>query len=76
VRLGCETSPGVTPGAVGSPAAACSVAVAASPECPGNAACVFANAVAGPGVDDEICGITAQVYDAAPGGGCDVSSAP
>jgi hypothetical protein len=76
VRLGCETSPGVTPGAVGSPAAACSVAVAASPECPGNAACAFANAVAGPGVDDEICGITAQVYDAAPGGGCDVSSVP
>jgi hypothetical protein len=76
VRLGCETSPGVTPGAADSPAAACSVAVPASPECPGNAACVYANAVAGPGVDDEICGITAQVYDAASGGGCDVSSSP
>ena len=48
----------------------------ASAECPGNAACVYANTVAGPGVDDEICGITAQVYDAAPGGGCDVSSLP
>ena len=76
VRLGCETSPGITPGAVGSPAAACSIAMPASAECPGNAACVYANTVAGPGVDDEICGITAQVYDAAPGGGCDVSSLP
>jgi hypothetical protein len=76
VRLGCETSPGVTPGAVGSPATECSVVVPASAECSGNAACVYANAVAGPGVDDEICGITAQVYDAAPGGSCDVSSLP
>ena len=48
----------------------------ASPECPGNAACVPANAVAGPDVDDEVCGITAFVYDAAPGGGCDVSGLP
>jgi hypothetical protein len=76
VRLGCETSPGVTPGTVGTPAALCSVAVPASPECPGNAGCVFANAVAGSDVEDEVCGITAMVYEAAPGGSCDVSSLP
>ena len=77
VRLGCETTPGETPGSVaGGPAPLCSVAVPASAECPGNAACVPANAVAGPTPDDEICGITALVYDAAPGGGCDVSSLP
>lgn len=73
VRLGCETSPGVTPGAVGAPAALCTIAVPASPECPGNAACVAANAVAGPSVEDEVCGLTGLVYDAGPDGGCDVS---
>jgi hypothetical protein len=77
VRLGCETSPGVTPGSVeGGPAALCSIAVPASSECPGQAACVPANAVAGPTADDELCGLTALVYDAAPGGNCDVSSLP
>jgi hypothetical protein len=77
VRLGCEETPGVTPGSVAEgPAALCTLAVPASAECPGNAACVPANAVAGPGVDDELCGLTAHVYDAAPGGGCDVSSLP
>jgi hypothetical protein len=76
VRLGCETQPGVPPGAVGAPSALCTFAVPASAECPGNAACVPANAVAGLGADDEVCGITGLVYDAAPGGGCDVSSAP
>ncbi len=69
VRLGCETTPGVTPGSVdGGPPA--------SSECPGQAACVPANAVAGRSVDDELCGLTALVYDAAPGGNCDVSSLP
>ena len=76
VRLGCETSPGVVPGGVDDPAALCSVAVPASGECPGQAACVPANAVAGPTADDELCGLTALVYDAAPGGSCDVSSLP
>jgi hypothetical protein len=74
VRLGCEESPGVVPGSVGKPAVSCTIAQPASPECPGNAACVFANAVAGPTPDDEVCGITALVYDAAPGGSCDVST--
>jgi hypothetical protein len=74
IRLGCEESPGVVPGSVGKPAGACMTALPASPECPGNAACVFANAVAGPTPDDEICGITALVYDAAPGGSCDLST--
>jgi hypothetical protein len=76
VRLGCETSPGVTPGAVDTPATECTIAGPASPDCPGSAACVPANAVAGPTPDDELCGITALVYDPAPGGSCDVSSAP
>jgi hypothetical protein len=76
VRLGCEETPGVTPGTVGKPAVPCTIAVPASTECPGNAACVFANVVAGSGTEDELCGITALVYDAAPGGSCDVSNAP
>lgn len=77
VRLGCETTPNVTPGSVeGGPAALCSIAVPSSSECPNDAACVPANAVAGPSVDDEVCGLTALVYDAAPGGSCDVSSLP
>ena len=75
-RLGCEESPGVTPGSVSKPAVPCTVVVPTSAECPGNAACVYANAVAGPRADDEICGLTALVYDAAPGGSCDVSSVP
>jgi hypothetical protein len=71
VRLGCEASPGVTPGTIGSPAPLCSIPIASSAECPGNAACVPANAVAGPSVDDELCGITALGYDAGPGGQCE-----
>jgi hypothetical protein len=77
VRLGCEQSPGSTPGSIaGGPAPLCTLAIPASAECVGNAACVPANAVAGPTQDDEVCGLTALVYDAAPGGGCDVSSLP
>jgi hypothetical protein len=76
VRLGCEQSPGATPGSIGGPAASCTIAMPTSPECPGGAACVPANAVAGPGVDDEVCGITGLLYDAAPDGSCDVSGAP
>ena len=76
VRLGCEETPGVTPGAIGKPAVPCTIAVPSSSECPGNAACVFANLVAGSDTEDELCGITALVYDAAPGGSCDVSAAP
>jgi hypothetical protein len=71
VRLGCEASPGVTPGAIGSPAPLCSAPTSASAECAGNAACVPANAVAGPSVDDELCGLAALAYDAGPGGQCD-----
>jgi hypothetical protein len=76
VRLGCEDAPAVTPGAVGMPAVPCTIAVPASGECPGNAACVAANLVAGSDPEDERCGITAFVYDAAPGGSCDVSNTP
>jgi hypothetical protein len=76
VRLGCEEVPGVVPGTVGHPAAPCSLAMPQSPDCPGQAACVPANDVAGDSVDDEVCGITALVYDAAPGGDCDVSALP
>jgi len=76
VRLGCEETPGVVPGGVGHPAAPCSLAMPHSPDCPGQAACVPANDVAGDSVDDEVCGITALVYDAAPGGDCDVSGLP
>ena len=72
VRLGCEESKGVPPGSVGKPAVVCGQP--SDPPCPGDAACVFANAVAGSTPDDEICGITALVYDAAPGGSCDVSA--
>jgi hypothetical protein len=74
LRLGCETQPGVPPGSIDAPSTPCTIAVPASAECPGNAACVPANAVAGPAIDDEVCGITGLVYDAAPGGSCDVSS--
>jgi hypothetical protein len=76
IRLGCEEAPGVTPGGIGKPAVPCTIGVPASAECPGNAACVFANLVAGPDTEDELCGLTALVYDAAPGGSCDVSNAP
>jgi hypothetical protein len=76
VRLGCEATPGTTPGSVaGGPAPLCTLGVPASAEC-GGAACVPANAVAGPMEEDEVCGLTALVYDAAPGGGCDVGSLP
>ncbi len=76
VRLGCEETASVTPGSVGHPSQDCSLAMPQSPDCPGNTACVPANAVAGDTVDDELCGITGLVYDAAPGGGCDVPSLP
>ncbi|MGH7894366.1 MAG: hypothetical protein ACREQL_06835 [Candidatus Binatia bacterium] len=69
VRLGCEETMGVPPGGVGDPAAMCAL-------CAGQAACVPANATAGESVDDEVCGITGFVYDAAPGGGCDISGLP
>jgi hypothetical protein len=74
VRLGCEESSGVVPGSIGKPAVPCTIALPASAECPGNAACVFANAVAGSTADDEVCGITALVYDAAPGGSCNLTT--
>jgi hypothetical protein len=73
VRLGCEATPGIPPGAVGAPAPSCTLAVAPSAECGGTQACVPANAVAGPGVEDEVCGLTGLVYDAAANGSCDVS---
>jgi hypothetical protein len=75
VRLGCEETPGVVPGAVGEPAAPCTVVMPSSPEC-GGSACTYAAAVAGTDADDERCALTALVYDAAPGGGCDVSGLP
>ncbi len=76
VRLGCESSPGVPPGSAGTPATPCTFGMPASPECPGGGACVPANAVAGPDVDDEVCGITGLVYDAAPDGTCNTTGAP
>ena len=72
VRLGCETTPGVVPGAAGAPAPVCTLAVAASAEC-GGAACVPANAVAGFGIEDEVCGLTGFAYAAAADGACDMS---
>jgi hypothetical protein len=73
VRLGCETVPGTPPGDVGAPSVPCTLAVPASVECGGTLACVPANAVAGSSVDDELCGLTGFVYDAAADGRCDVS---
>jgi len=65
-RLGCEESPGVTPGVPGAPAAAC------GPSC----LCVPANLVAGSTTDDEVCALAGFYYDAAPGASCDVSGLP
>lgn len=65
-RLGCEETPGVTPGALGAPAAACG----------SGCLCVPATLVAGPTPDDEVCALAGFYYDAAPGGSCDVSSLP
>jgi hypothetical protein len=66
VRLGCETAPGVTPGAIGAPAAPC------APGC----TCVPANLVAGDTPDDEVCRLAGFYYDAAPGPSCDLSGLP
>jgi hypothetical protein len=73
VRLGCETVPGTPPGDVGAPSAPCTLAIPASAECGGTSACVPANAVAGPSVDDELCGMTGFAYDAAADGRCDAT---
>jgi hypothetical protein len=81
VRLGCEETPGVVPGAAaglgGAPAKPCTVVRSGSPECPPGdpayptrsftGACVLANLVAGDAPDDEVCGLTGVVYDAVPG---------
>jgi len=64
LRLGCEETPGMPPGAPGVPAASC------RPGCD----CVPANVVAGTTSDDEVCGLAGFYYDAAPGGSCDVAS--
>jgi hypothetical protein len=65
VRLGCQETAGVTPGAVGAPAAEC------TPGC----TCVPANLVAGPTPDDEVCILAGFYYEAA-GGSCDLSGLP
>jgi len=66
LRLGCEASPGETPGALGTPA----------PACAADCTCVPANVVAGTTPDDEVCGLAGWYYDAAPGGSCDVTGLP
>jgi hypothetical protein len=66
VRLGCQETPGIVPGSMGSPAAEC------TPGC----TCVPANLVAGPTPDDEVCTLAGFYYDAAPGVSCDLSSLP
>jgi hypothetical protein len=66
VRLGCQETPGVVPGSVGSPATEC------TPTC----TCVPANLVAGPTPDDEVCTLAGFYYDAAPGASCGLSSLP
>jgi len=65
-RLGCQQTPGATPGSIGAPAA----------ECDAGCTCVPANLVAGPTPDDEICALAGFYYEAAPGGSCNVSSLP
>ena len=91
VRFGCEESSGVPPGIAaglpdGAPAKPCLTPGPAAPDCPATdptypgrtftGACVEANLVAGQTPDDEACVITGTYYDAAPGGGCDVSALP
>ncbi len=65
MRLGCEETVGLTPGAPGAPAAPCR----------SGCTCVPANAVAGPTPDDELCGLGGFYYQAGPGGSCDLASA-
>jgi hypothetical protein len=65
-RLGCQDTPGVPPGSIGSPAA----------ECTESCNCVAANLVAGPTPDDEICALAGYYYEAAPNQSCDVSGLP
>jgi hypothetical protein len=90
MRLGCAESaapPGRPAGeAMGGPAKPCRIAIANSPECPVTdpaypdrtftTECRPANLVAGPTPDDEVCALAGFYYDAAPGGGCDVSRLP
>jgi hypothetical protein len=66
VRIGCEETPGVPPGAVGLPATKC------TPECN----CVPANLVAGPTPDDEVCVLAGFYYEAAAGASCNISGLP
>jgi hypothetical protein len=91
LRFGCEETAGVSPGVAaglpgGGPAKPCATGAdcfAPDPAYPGRTftgACVPANLVAGPSVDDEVCGVTGTYYDAvpgaAPGAECDVSTLP
>jgi hypothetical protein len=66
-RLGCEESAGVPPGAIGAPAKPCASDAdcpPADPAYPGRmftGACVAANLVAGPGLEDEVCRLDGAV---------------
>lgn len=88
VRQGCWEEDGTFPGRAaatpgGGPAKPCRVAGDHSPDCPSSDAaypgrtftgkCAEANLVAGSTPDDEVCALAGFYYDAAPGGGCDVS---
>ncbi len=80
VRLGCEVVPGVPPGnAIGAPGGGPSIPCTSEVDCtaPGlTGRCVPANLTAGVPAHDEVCALAGVVYDAAPGGGCDVSGLP
>jgi hypothetical protein len=80
VRLGCEVVPGVPPGrALGVPGGGPSIPCATAADCalPGlTGRCVPANLTAGVPAWDDVCALAGAVYDAAPGGSCDVSGLP
>lgn len=91
VRLGCEEVPGLVPGRAlatpdggvdpgpAKPCRSLDDCPAVDPAYPGRTftgACVAANLTAGASSDDEVCKLAGVVYEAAPGGGCNVAGEP